>query len=341
MPILAPFAFASLLPAILLLLASGFGGIFPFLAVFSITVLVFILDRRMGDKWALPQDASGHVLSIFIGVVHFFVLAVCVWGLSEGDHLSLLDKLLTFTGAGLWFGQVSNSNAHELIHRSERGPRRLGGAIYCSLLFGHHASAHRKVHHVHAATDQDPNSARLGEGFYRFLARAWIGGFRAGLEAENTDRARSSRVHPAWQHPYVAYVSVALATLCIAFGIGGFKGIGALLALAGYAQVQLFLSDYVQHYGLRRTQGDDGRMEPMGAKHSWNAPHWYSSAMMLNAPRHSDHHMRPSRSFPSLEIETTGMPMLPHALPVMACLALVPKLWRRVMDKRVARWAAH
>ncbi|MEP2886888.1 MAG: alkane 1-monooxygenase [Lentilitoribacter sp.] len=341
MPILAPFVFASLLPAILLLLACGFGGIWPFLAVLSITVLVFILDRRLGEKWELPQDASGHFLSICIGFVHFGVLAACVWGISKGDHLSVLDRLLIFTGAGLWFGQVSNSNAHELIHRSARWPRRLGVAIYCSLLFGHHASAHPKVHHVHAATDQDPNSARLGEGFYRFFVRAWIGGFRAGLKAENIDRARSSRILPAWQHPYVAYVIGGLATIAFASGLGGFKGIVTLLVLTAYAQIQLFLSDYVQHYGLRRSRTDDGRVEPMGAKHSWNAPHRYSSAMMLNAPRHSDHHMRPTRSFPSLEIDETEMLMLPHALPVMACLALVPKLWRRVMDKRVAHWVTH
>jgi alkane 1-monooxygenase len=302
------------------------------------TVLVFILDRRLGVKWARPQDVSGHALSALIGVVHFAVLAGCVWGISKGDHLSILDKALIFAGAGLWFGQVSNSNAHELIHRSARRPRRLGVAIYCSLLFGHHASAHPKVHHVHAATDNDPNSAHLGEGFYRFLARAWIGGFRAGLKAENIDRARASRVLPAWQHPYVSYLIGAGATVLLAFAIGGIMGFVALLALTAYAQIQLFLSDYVQHYGLRRLQGDDGRIEPMGPNHSWNAPHKYSSAMMLNAPRHSDHHMRPTRSFPLLEIEPTKMPVLPHALPVMAVIALVPKLWRRIMDKRVRGW---
>jgi alkane 1-monooxygenase len=76
----------------------------------------------------------------------------------------------------------------------------------------------------------------------------------------------------------------------------------------------------------------------VGPQHSWNAPAWYSSAMMLNAPRHSDHHMRPSRAFPALKLTPGTMPMLPRSLPVMAVLALVPPLWRRVMDRRVARW---
>ena len=31
-------------------------------------------------------------------------------------------------------------------------------------------------------------------------------------------------------------------------------------------------------------------------------------------------------------------PRLPLSLPAMATVALFPTLWRRVMDKRVARW---
>jgi alkane 1-monooxygenase len=95
------------------------------------------------------------------------------------------------------------------------------------------------------------------------------------------------------------------------------------------------LSDYVQHYGLSRRIMADGKPEPVGSRHSWNAPHLMSSALMLNAPRHSDHHANPARPFPALRLED-NMPMLPRSLPVMACVALFPRLWRRVMDPRVA-----
>ncbi len=95
---------------------------------------------------------------------------------------------------------------------------------------------------------------------------------------------------------------------------------------------------YVQHYGLRRHKLPDGKTEPIGPRHSWNTGAWYSAAMMLNAPRHSDHHLRPARAFPALEIAPDTMPMLPRSLPVMGVIALVPPIWRRVMDARVARW---
>jgi alkane 1-monooxygenase len=111
-----------------------------------------------------------------------------------------------------------------------------------------------------------------------------------------------------------------------------------LLSLCLYAQTQLLLSDYVQHYGLRRAEVN-GRAEPVGPQHSWNAPNPFSSALMLNAPRHSDHHARPARPYPGLELNRETMPILPYSLPMMAVIALVPPLWRRVMDKRARSWA--
>ncbi|MEM8578649.1 MAG: fatty acid desaturase, partial [Pseudomonadota bacterium] len=137
-----------------------------------------------------------------------------------------------------------------------------------------------------------------------------------------------------WRHPYIGYAAGAAATIAAAAALAGSTGVIALVLIAAYAQAQLLLSDYVQHYGLRRRILSTGKAEPIGPAHSWNAPHWASAAMMLNAPRHSDHHMRPGRAFPALELRS-GMPMLPHSLPVMAVLALFPPVWRRVMDRRV------
>ncbi|MFC6759374.1 hypothetical protein ACFQFQ_07500 [Sulfitobacter porphyrae] len=48
--------------------------------------------------------------------------------------------------------------------------------------------------------------------------------------------------------------------------------------------------------------------------------------------------MRPARAFPALEVTPETMPVLPHSLPVMAVVALVPPLWHRLMDRRAARW---
>lgn len=333
---MARFAIATLAPLALIALGAVLGGPWAWFAVAWMTVLTATLDRLASA--APPRDGAefpaGDALSVTLGIGHLALLPLVIWALALAERPPAQDAAL-FLAAGLFFGQVSNSNAHELIHRSSRRLRRLGVAVYVSLLFGHHASAHPLVHHVRVGTRGDPATARLGESFWRYLPRAWRGGFREGLAAETARRARSGA---RGLHPYAIYVGGALLCLALAASFAGPAGLAWSLALAGFAQSQLILSDYVQHYGLTRRPRPDGRLEPVGPQHSWNAPHPASAAMMLNAPRHSDHHLRPGEPYPRLTVPD-GVPMLPRSLPVMASIALLPRLWRRVMDPRVARVA--
>ncbi|GAA6192972.1 alkane 1-monooxygenase [Phaeobacter sp. NW0010-22] len=328
------YGLATVLPAALIALACVLQGMWCFAALLGMTLYVVLMDSAPLAPLAKRDDEQslrlGDCLTICLGVVHFVVLGLAVWGLTQGT-MGVWHVLALGSAVGLWLGQVSNPNAHELIHRSGRGYRALGVAIYVSLLFGHHVSAHRLVHHVHVATDKDPNSAKRGEGFYRFWFRAWWGSFVAGWRAEKARRQK----RPSWKHPYLIYSLGAGLCLLGAFGISGGWGVVALVAVTGHAQVQLLLADYVQHYGLRRSLIKAGRYEPVKAYHSWNAPHWYSAAMMLNAPHHSDHHLFPDRKFPQLDV-SPDLPMLPYSMPVMAVIALCPPWWRHVMDCRLA-----
>lgn len=331
------FALATLLPIPLIALGAVQGGVWVVLAVLYMTTLVYLLDQLVHHVTPARPGAefpAATALSVALALLHFPLLAVVVAGLA-GPELSLPAKLALFLAAGLYFGQVGNANAHELIHRSARGLRRLGMWVYVSLLFGHHTSAHPLVHHVHVATPRDPNTARLGESFYAYLPRAWIGSFHSGWTAETARLRRSNR--PIWRHPYLLYLGGAALFIATAALWGGVSGVVAYIGLAVHAQIQLLLSDYVQHYGLTR-QSAGQRLEPVSDRHSWNSPHWFSSALMLNAPRHSDHHARPARPYPALELHE-GSPTLPRALPAMATLALVPRLWFRVMDRRAAKWS--
>ncbi|KAA9010224.1 alkane 1-monooxygenase [Histidinibacterium aquaticum] len=328
------FAVATLAPVALILAGGAWGGAWALAGLLWMTALAATLDEAVAA--VLPEADAGAEfpsadwLSVALGLAHMAVLFGTVAALSSG-RLAAWEGICLFLAAGLFLGQVSNSNAHELIHRGSRGLRRLGTAVYVTLFFGHHASAHPLVHHVHVATPRDPNSARLGESYWRFAPRAWIGSFRAGLAAESARMARAGR--PAWRHPYLVYTAGGLAALLLSALIGGLGGMAAHMTLAGFAVSQLLMSDYVQHYGLTRRIGPDGKAEPVGAAHSWNSPHWFTSALMLNAPRHSDHHAHPSRPYPELALEPDA-PRLPYSLPVMACLALSPRRWRRVMTPR-------
>ncbi|MFI0394884.1 alkane 1-monooxygenase [Paracoccus jiaweipingae] len=337
-PGVGAFAVFALLPAVLLIAGAASAGWPLWAGLIWIAGASQAADTLIARGFPDAQDqdfplADG--LSVLLAMAHFVLLATTLIALND-SALGQPEKIALFLGAGMFMGQVSNANAHELIHRSRRSLFRLGAAVYVSLLFGHHVSAHRLVHHVHVATADDPNSARLGESFWHFFPRAWLGSFRAGLLAERRRSAQSARLNP-----YVWWVGGALACVATVALIWGLPGLLRYLGLCLYAQMQLLLSDYVQHYGLRRRIRGN-RPEPVGPRHSWDAKHPLSSLMMVNAPRHSDHHAHPTRPYPALRLarQENPRPILPYSLPVMAAIALIPPLWRQVMDRRVARMQA-
>lgn len=349
------FAIITFLPVPLLLLAGVFGGIVAWVALVWIAVCMFVLDEAL--KRPAPDAPEGSEfpaadgLSMALAGTHFALLFLGVAAMSGHTLLDGPSWIAVWLGFGLFFGQVSNSNAHELIHRSNKRLFLLGKWIYISLAFGHHTSAHRLVHHRFVATPDDPSSAGLGEGFWSFAPRAWAGGFVAGYEMERNRAARLPEPEPgaplparlkarfARLGPYPTYILGGLWFVFL-FGIlFGATGVLAYLMLCAYAQLQILLADYVQHYGLARAKRRDGSFEPVDARHSWDSPAPITSLWMLNAPRHSDHHAHPGREYPALrlgDLEAQGRPVLPRSLPAMAALALFPPLWRRVMDKRVA-----
>ncbi|MDD8023887.1 MAG: alkane 1-monooxygenase [Paracoccaceae bacterium] len=345
-PTVDTFALVTLAPLPLLALGAFFGGVFAWAALLYISVLIFALDtliaRAAPDAPEGTEFPAANALSVGLAVAHFGALLLGVAALSGVTDLGWISRIALFVAFGLFFGQVSNSNAHELIHRSDKRLFVLGKWVYISLLFGHHTSAHRLVHHRFVATPDDPNSAPLGEGFWAFAPRAWVGSFRAGYEMERARAATRApqgfRARIAAINPYVVYVLGALWCLVLVAQLFGWRGILAYLALCAYAQMQLLLSDYVQHYGLERKALDPAQFEPVDARHSWDAPHPVPALWMLNAPRHSDHHAHPGRTYPALrlgDLSAPGRPVLPRSLPAMATLALIPPLWRRVMDRRV------
>ncbi|MEZ5755037.1 MAG: fatty acid desaturase [Paracoccaceae bacterium] len=175
-------------------------------------------------------------------------------------------------------------------------------------MIGHHASSHRLVHHHrHVATPADPASAARGRGFWRYLPRAALGGFREGLRAETALRRRAAM---PGLHPYLHYALASATALALLPGLRA-RVLALWLLVAAHAQLQIHLSDYVQHYGLTRARLPDGRDEPVAARHSWNTAHWFSSALLLNAPRHSDHHSHPARPYPALRLPEDAPPACP------------------------------
>ncbi len=255
------FNLATVVPVCLLVLAGFFGGTWAILALAYMTVFVFTMDRLIKGAAARKNSdnefPAGEGLLVFLGLSHIALVVIAVMALSGVTGLTWIERGMCFILFGQFFGQVSNANAHELIHKGSRWMRRLGVAVYTTLLFGHHASAHTKVHHVFVGSWRDPNTARLGESVYRFWPRAWYGSFMSGLEAENEFRKRSQTPKPWWTHPYWSYLLGSGLTL-----------IGAMLIAGGTTTAQAFgPDDFIGSVGLfggnfcpRNTSEADGKL---------------------------------------------------------------------------------
>lgn len=335
---MAAFAAATLAPVPLFALGATAGGACLWAALLYMGLLSILLDQLLPLVDTAPTEGAefpaADSLLLLLGLIALALPPLAITG-ATSSALTLSEKAALIFATGLWLGQIAHPTAHELIHRPVRRHVRLGILVYAWMLIGHHASSHRLVHHRHVATAQDPATARRGVGFWRYLPRASLGAFRAGLAAEGDLRRRSPQ---PGLHPYARYALLSAAALTLALLIGGPIGLLLWLALAAHAQLQIHLSDYVQHYGLTRGIGPDGRPEPVNARHSWNTAHWFSSALLLNAPRHSDHHSNPARPYPALRLPEDA-PRLPWPLPLACTLALFPPLWRRLMKPHLARWA--
>ncbi|MEO0851579.1 MAG: alkane 1-monooxygenase, partial [Pseudomonadota bacterium] len=74
-------------------------------------------------------------------------------------------------------------------------------------------------------------------------------------------------------------------------------------------------------------------------RHSGNAAQRASHGLLTNLQRHSDHQYKPDRRFPLLQnYAEDEAPQLPYGYPIMTMAAMVPSLWRKVMNPRVRRW---
>jgi len=92
--------------------------------------------------------------------------------------------------------------------------------------------------------------------------------------------------------------------------------------------------NYLEHYGMRRQRLESGRYERVDPSHSWNSNNSGTNVLLYHLQRHSDHHANPTRRYQSLR-DFEESPVLPTGYAGMIVLAIVPAVWRRVMDQRV------
>jgi alkane 1-monooxygenase len=231
---------------------------------------------------------------------------------------------------GLACGSVAGAAgivlAHELGHRRSPLDRSLARALLCMVGWGHYLIEHNRGHHRHAALRHDPATARREEGLWNFLPRYWVGVWHGAVALSRSQRGA---INEAW-----ALAAATVALWALAWWAAGTAGLVFCLAQAAVAQLLVGCVDYMEHWGLQRQTGADGRPERMAAAHIWDCRNAASDLMLFNLPRHAHHHIEPWHGADALR-HTPASPQMPTGYAGMVLLTLVPPLFRRVMEPRL------
>lgn len=277
-------------------------------------------DRRNPDS---QQVATMERDPLYLWMLYLqvpVVLATIAWAATVAVAASPLAFIGLAAAVGLVSGGIGIVVAHELGHRRGRVDRILAQALLASVAYAHFLIEHNKGHHARVATPADPATARFGEGFWRYFPRSVIGQLRSAWHID----ARATATSMLWP---LLISGILMATL-------GWVAVAFFALQAFYAVLQLELVNYVEHYGLLRREIAPGRYEKVGLRHSWNSSHRVSNLLLFNLQRHSHHHTHQGRHYPTLS-HFDESPQLPAGYLAMVPLAMVPPLWRRVMDPRV------
>lgn len=315
----APFGFALAIPA----LFYRAGSWSPVIAVLALLVALIAAEgvAPRGAGPAVPP-APHRVLPMAYVVAQ---LCLIVWATVVAANLSLVPLLGLALAVGVTTGVFGVLAAHELVHGRARAGHVLGTLMLTGMSYRHFRIAHIHGHHRWAGTSRDAATARQGESFYAFLLRTVPGQFR---EAWDFEARRGWRANRALRD--VAAMAAIYGVIAFA---AGWRSLGffVLQCAIGIAVLELF--NYIAHYGLVRRATDAG-MEPFGDRHSWNSSNVLANRLIFNMGRHSAHHARPAASFETLGW-TAGAPELPMGYAGSILIALVPPLWRRIMDPAV------
>ena len=298
-------------------------------------ILAFLIALIAAERFSLrrcpPQQS---ILVRYRLIPIFFIplqLGVVIWAIDVAPAASVPGFFVLVFSVGIFAGVFGMLCAHELAHSRRRLDRFVALAMLTGSSNRQFRIAHIFGHHRQAATERDAATERLGESFYAFFVRtlpsqwkdAWI--FERKRCAARTLRLIENRVIQDVMATILVYAAVAKAS--------GTTGIFFFFTENLVAIMVLELFNYIAHYGLIRPAG---RKTPLPDACSWNSSSELANFLIFNMGRHSDHHRRSTAPYQALT-GLSGSPELPFGYAGSILLALVPPLWRRVMDPRALR----
>lgn len=320
------------------------GGWWTFLATVYPCVVLPALDfavppRRLARRSHMPKFAYSLILWASAPVQAALVLW-CLWIVAYAAPTAIESVGLALA-AGFSASSLGYAAAHELVHRRGLFERAWGLVLLALASNMQFRISHVYIHHRDVGRSRDPATARRGENVYAFALRSILGQHVASFWEEA--RRLTRRGYRGWRrllrNRIAHYAVIQTVLLASVYAWFGWRGLAFFVAQGVVAIFVLEVHNYIAHYGLVRRKNAHGRCQPISPHHSWNSSHAFSNWTFFNLGLHSSHHVKGSIDYPALNA-MKDVPQLPTGSPGSAMLALVPPLWRRIMEPRLERWTA-
>jgi alkane 1-monooxygenase len=316
-------------------------GAFWALGLMIMGIALPLVDKFAGVDRSNPPDEALAALDkdkyyrwcvyLFLPLQYAGLVAACyLWAhgpLGTPERIGLAVTVGVVGGVGI-------NAAHELGHKRENVERWLSKVTLAQTLYGHFYVEHNHGHHLRVATPEDPASAKFGESFWKFLPRTMIHGLHSAWDLETRRLARSGSSPWTLRNNLFNAAAMSIVLFGALIAVFGWIVLPYLLIQAAIAIVLYEAANYLEHYGLMRTRRPDGRYAKPSHRDSWNSDHLWSNLFLYHLQRHSDHHANPVRRYQALRTVDES-PQLPAGYAVMIFCAMVPPLWRKVMDQRL------
>ncbi|MEZ4793286.1 MAG: alkane 1-monooxygenase [Gelidibacter sp.] len=319
-----------------------FQGIFSFLTPFYGFVLIPVLELIFPIDTTNVSDAESNSLLkrnvfdwlLYLNLPMVYGLVLLSLFVVTTTSLEIYEFIGLIISVGIVLGVNGINVAHELGHRQITNERFIGKILLLPALYMHFYIEHNFGHHLHAATKEDPATARYNQTVYTFwftsVFRQYVSAWKIQIKLLKSRSFFSFKNDMLW---FTVLQTTYLMGVFFIFGKTGF--IFALFAaITGF--ILLETVNYIEHYGLIRSKLHSGRYERVKEVHSWNSNHVIGRIVLYELTRHSDHHYKTSKKYQILDCHDES-PQMPYGYPTSMVLAMVPPLWFAIMNKRVPR----
>ena len=306
--------------------------------ILPVLELIFPVDKDNLQKNEAENKLKNRLFDWMLYLNLPIVFGILFYGLTQvtSTEIQTYELIGLIFSIGIVLGVNGINVGHELGHRQTTNERFIGKALLLPSLYMHFYIEHNFGHHLHAATKEDPATARYNQTVYSFWFTSTIRQYFSAWRIQNKILKNNNQSYFSFKNDMFWYFIIEvfyLIGIFLFFGSSGFL-FAVMTAVVGFTLLETV--NYIEHYGLLRLKTKSGRYERVKEIHSWNSNHVIGRIVLYELTRHSDHHYKSSKKYQILACHEES-PQMPFGYPTSMVISLIPPLWFKVMNKRVPR----